>query len=136
LQIVKKSHFSQTRRSARRNLLASASSFGDQFAIERQLHFQDHDKGDSPTFAQNADNNLRDLANPSSSKESPMNLNNWETTIMQIADEANREPKEAGKQRLLNAWRAKLEKEPTLLQPFQIDDIVREVRTRLVAGSR
>lgn len=65
-----------------------------------------------------------------------MNLNNWETTIMQIADEANREPKEAGKQRLLNAWRAKLEKEPTLLQPFQIDDIVREVRTRLVAGSR
>ena len=33
-------------------------------------------------------------------------------------------------------WRAKLEKEPTLLQPYQIDEIVREVRRRLVNGSR
>jgi hypothetical protein len=65
-----------------------------------------------------------------------MNVNNWEATIKQIADESNREPKEAGKQRLLTAWRAKLEKEPTLLKPFQIDEIVREVRTRLVAVGR
>jgi hypothetical protein len=33
-------------------------------------------------------------------------------------------------------WRAKLEKEPTLLQPYQIDEIVREVRRRLGGGSR
>jgi hypothetical protein len=65
-----------------------------------------------------------------------MNLNDREATIKQIADEFNREPREAGRQRLLTAWRAKLEKEPTLLQPFQIDDIVREVRTRLIASSR
>jgi hypothetical protein len=65
-----------------------------------------------------------------------MNLKNWEATITQIADESNQEPREAGRQRLLTAWRAKLEKEPALLQPFQIDNIVREVRTRLVAGVR
>jgi hypothetical protein len=65
-----------------------------------------------------------------------MNVNNWEATIKQIAAESNREPNEAGKQRLLTAWRAKLEKEPTLLKPFQIDEIVREVRTRLVAVGR
>jgi hypothetical protein len=36
----------------------------------------------------------------------------------------------------LTSWRAKLEKEPTLLTPYQIDEIVREVRTRLIARSR
>jgi hypothetical protein len=65
-----------------------------------------------------------------------MNLKNWEATIQQISNESNQEPKEAGKHRILTAWRAKLEKEPTLLKPFQIDDIVREVRTRLNAVSR
>jgi hypothetical protein len=60
-----------------------------------------------------------------------MNLKNWETTIKQIADESNREPKESGRHKVLTAWRAKLELEPTNLKPFQIDDIVREVRTRL-----
>ena len=65
-----------------------------------------------------------------------MNLKNWENTIQQIADESNQEPKEAGRHRLLIAWRAKLEKEPTLLKPFQIDDIVREVRTRLAPVRR
>ena len=65
-----------------------------------------------------------------------MNVNDREATIKQIADESNREPREAGRQRLLTAWRAKLEKEPTLLKPFQIDDIVREVRTRLTAARR
>jgi len=33
-------------------------------------------------------------------------------------------------------WRANLEKEPSLLQPFQIDEIVREVRRRLGNVSR
>jgi hypothetical protein len=65
-----------------------------------------------------------------------MNLKNWETTIKQIADESNQEPKEAARHRILTAWRAKLEKEPNLLKPYQIDDIVREVRTRLHAGNR
>jgi hypothetical protein len=35
----------------------------------------------------------------------------------------------------LIAWRVKLEQEPTLLQPFQIDQIVREVRQRLGVNS-
>jgi hypothetical protein len=65
-----------------------------------------------------------------------MNLKNWEATIEQIADESNREPKESARQRLLTAWRVKLEQAPALLKPFQIDDIVREVRTRLLTGSR
>jgi hypothetical protein len=65
-----------------------------------------------------------------------MNLQTWETTIKQIADESNQQPKEAGKQKVLTAWRAKLEKEPTSLPPFQIDDIVREVRKRLIASNR
>jgi len=65
-----------------------------------------------------------------------MNLRNWEDTIKQIADESNHEPKESGKHKVLTAWRAKLEKEPTNLAPFQIDDIVREVRKRLTAVAR
>jgi hypothetical protein len=65
-----------------------------------------------------------------------MNLKDWETTIQQIADESNREPKEAGKQKTLTAWRARLEKEPTSLPPFQIDELVREVRKRLTVTSQ
>ena len=60
-----------------------------------------------------------------------MQLKEWEPTIKQIADESNREPTEAGKQRVLTTWRAKLEKQPTALQAFQIDEIVREVRKRI-----
>lgn len=56
----------------------------------------------------------------------------WEPIIQQIVDDSNHEPKEAGKHRLLVGWRAKLEKEPTHLRPYQIDKIVREVRHRLV----
>ena len=58
-----------------------------------------------------------------------MRLQEWEVTIQKIIDECNHEPKGADK--VLMAWRAKLEKEPPLLQPFQIDEIVREVRQRL-----
>jgi hypothetical protein len=60
-----------------------------------------------------------------------MNLQTWETTIQQIADDFSLAPTEAGQHRILTAWRAKLENEPTSLQPFQIDHIVREVRRRL-----
>ena len=59
-----------------------------------------------------------------------MNLKAWEATIQQIVAESNQEPKESSKHRILTAWRVKLEKEPTSLLPFQIDEIVREVRTR------
>ena len=63
-----------------------------------------------------------------------MRLQEWEVTIQQIVDECNHEEK--GSDRVLMALRAKLEKEPTLLQPFQIDEIVREVRQRLSNASR
>jgi hypothetical protein len=60
-----------------------------------------------------------------------MNLKAWEATIQQIADELSLVPKDADQHRILTAWRAKLEKEPTSLPAFQIDEIVREVRKRM-----
>jgi len=60
-----------------------------------------------------------------------MRLQEWEVTIQEIIDECNHEQKDRGEDRILMKWRAKLEKEPTLLQPFQIDEIMREVRQRL-----
>jgi len=65
-----------------------------------------------------------------------MNLDEWEPTIQKIVEESNHEIKESGKQRILTEWRAKLEKEPTLLPPFQMDKIVRQVRRRLESASR
>ena len=64
-----------------------------------------------------------------------MQLQEWEVTIQEIIDECNQQ-KETGEDRLLMKWRAKLEEEPTLLQPFQIDEIMREVRQRLSNASR
>ena len=63
-----------------------------------------------------------------------MRLQDWEVTIQTIADECNRVC--TGADKVLMAWRVKLAKEPNLLQPFQIDGIVREVRQRLVFGDR
>ena len=63
-----------------------------------------------------------------------MRLKEWEATIQKIVDECNQEQERAD--RVLVEWRAKLEKEPTLLQPFQIDEMVREVRSRLSNASR
>lgn len=65
-----------------------------------------------------------------------MRLQEWEVIIQEIIDECNHKEKERGEDRILMKWRAKLEEEPTLLQPFQIDEIVREVRHRLTTGSR
>ena len=65
-----------------------------------------------------------------------MKLKDWEATIQQMIDESNHEPKESGKYRALTAWRAKLAQEPHLLQPYQIDAIVREVRNRLTSAAR
>jgi hypothetical protein len=63
-----------------------------------------------------------------------MRLEKWEVTIQNIIDECNHDEK--GSDRIFMAWRAKLEKEPTLLRPFQIDEIVRAVRGRLSNDSR
>jgi hypothetical protein len=60
----------------------------------------------------------------------PMKLQSWEATINEIAAET---VQEGGKDRVLIAWRSKLEKEPTSLKPFQIDQIMREVRKRMTS---
>ena len=65
-----------------------------------------------------------------------MKLYDWEVTIQQIIEESNHQPKESGKSRVLREWRAKLAQEPHLLQPFQIDEIVRECRKRLTGISQ
>ena len=65
-----------------------------------------------------------------------MKLQDWETTIQQIIDASNHEPKESGKYKVLTEWRTKLAKSERPLQPFQIDEIVREVRKRLTNSSQ
>ncbi len=67
-------------------------------------------------------------------EEYPMLLHEWEGTIQKIVAEYGHEQK--GADRILTAWRAKLGKEPTFLQPQQIDEIIREVRRRLKTPSR
>lgn len=62
-----------------------------------------------------------------------MCLQDWETTIQTITDECRGDPN--GVNMILLGWRAKLEREPYLLEAFQIDEIVREVRQRLIHGS-
>lgn len=62
-----------------------------------------------------------------------MRLEDWEATIKEIVDECSRKQTTTGK--VLIAWRVALEQEPTSLQPFQIDQIVREVRRRLDVNS-
>ena len=63
-----------------------------------------------------------------------MRLEQWEVTIQKIIEECHHEHKAVT--RILMEWRAKLEKEPTLLHPYQIDEIVREVRRRFGNFSR
>jgi len=63
-----------------------------------------------------------------------MRLQEWEGTIQKIVDECGHEQR--GADTILMAWRAKLEKESPLLQPYQIDEIMREVRRRLMNPSR
>jgi hypothetical protein len=58
-----------------------------------------------------------------------MRLQEWEVTIQQMVDECRND--EDGADRIMKSWRTKLEKEPSLLEPFRIDGIVREVRERL-----
>jgi hypothetical protein len=60
-----------------------------------------------------------------------MDLKDWKATINQIVDEITHEPPKTRKHKLLIAWRFKLEKKPFSLQPFQIDEIVREVQKKI-----
>ena len=62
-----------------------------------------------------------------------MNLQSWDATINQIAAEAIQD---GGKDNVLIAWRGKLEEERTSFRPFQIDELVREVRKRMSAVSQ
>jgi hypothetical protein len=66
-------------------------------------------------------------------KGKPMRVQAWEGIVQEITDDCNHQQK--GEDKVLVGWRAKLEKEPTLLQPYQIDEIVREVRRRLGNGT-
>jgi hypothetical protein len=63
-----------------------------------------------------------------------MRLDEWEVTIQKIIDECKQEHKRPDT--VVAKWRATLEKEPSLLQPFQIDQIVREVRRRLSSANQ
>jgi hypothetical protein len=58
-------------------------------------------------------------------------LEDREATVEKIVNETNRAPKRSNKQNVLDDWRGKLEEEPSHLQAFRIDVIVREVRRRL-----
>ena len=62
-----------------------------------------------------------------------MKLKDWEVTIQQMILDSDHESKESDKQKSLRDWRAKLAQEPHNLQPFQIDQLVREVRKRLIS---
>jgi hypothetical protein len=63
-----------------------------------------------------------------------MRLQDWEVTIQEIVGECNH--KQKGADRVLAKWRVMLEQEPTLLKPFQIDEIVRAARQRLAIDSQ
>jgi len=64
-----------------------------------------------------------------------MRLQEWEGTIQEIIDECH-EQEERDQDGILMKWRARLQKEPTLLKSFQLDEIMREVRRRLGNVSR
>src|SRR5258708_32505637 len=51
-----------------------------------------------------ADKTVRDFRRRRYYRGNPMNLKNWESTIKQIADESNQEPKEASRHRPFTAW--------------------------------
>lgn len=63
-----------------------------------------------------------------------MNLKKWEEIIQTITDAFNLETKESGQINVLTNWRKSLAKDPYVLQPFQIDEIVREVRKRVMSA--
>ena len=63
-----------------------------------------------------------------------MSLRDWEGTVLEIIAECGHEQRRVDN--IFMAWRSKLQKEPTLLNPQQIDEIIREVRQRLKTPNR
>ena len=59
-------------------------------------------------------------------RDRAMQVKGCEATIRQIAFDFNRAPTEVAKDRVLISWRKKLESSSAALQPFQIDEIVRQ----------
>ena len=58
-----------------------------------------------------------------------------EAIAEQVLAEYRIKGKAVGREKVLIAWRSKLENEPTSLAPFQIDQIMRKVQARLIASS-
>jgi hypothetical protein len=65
-------------------------------------------------------------------KEGPMNPIDREAAIQKIAAEFSLAKSEGRMQKVVTTWRARLQKEPTLLPAFRIDRIIREARKRLI----
>lgn len=63
-------------------------------------------------------------------------LEDCEATIEKIVNEMNQTPKRSDKRKVLMNWRAQLQKEPTRLEAFRVDMIVREVHRRLKADDK
>ena len=63
-----------------------------------------------------------------------MNFRNWETIIQKMSEDFHLQSKESGRNLVLIEWRKSLAKEPHVLKPFQIDEIVREVRKRVTSA--
>lgn len=60
-----------------------------------------------------------------------MKPQNWTEIVQLIIRDANHEPNESGRFKVLMKWRSRLAKEPHLFQLYQIDEIIREVRKDL-----
>ncbi len=60
-----------------------------------------------------------------------MDVKKWEPLIQNLIDQSNLETNEPGKMRVMMEWRRTLAKSPHLLELFQIDAIMREVRRRI-----
>jgi len=60
-----------------------------------------------------------------------MNIENWEATIQKLVEACNLERGVWGKDRILIAWWKSLVRGSERLEPFEMDEIVREVRRRL-----
>jgi len=63
-----------------------------------------------------------------------LRLEEWESTIQKMIIECNHE--QNSPDGILKKWRVNLEKEPTLLKPSEIDQIIREVSDRRSNASR
>jgi hypothetical protein len=91
---------------------------------------------DESVAARRAQIETSPVGDTETSREQSMRLQVWNETIQAIVGECRSESLEKDRNKILLRWRAKLEKEPAILKPFQIDMIIREVRRRLKIVSR